>query len=262
MTAKMTKRERHELGLQKIGLRFSLAIALVVGVAATIGHAQSAPGATPTTPAPAAEAAPLTRKGAAAQWTEDGLQSVKISGLDVVYVRPGASLAGYDKFRLPPISVAFRKNWDRDSSGVGIRSRVSAKDAQRIKDRLATLGREELVKELTAGGYTLSEQAGDDVLDLDTRIVDLDVTAPDVPTAGRQAIYAVSAGELTLVAELRDSVSGETIMRIYDHEEGGNSSLMRKITNIENEIQARQVVGGWALALHKILDAAKANGKG
>jgi hypothetical protein len=259
MTAKMTKRERHELGLQKIGLRFSLAIALVVGVAATIGHAQSAPGATPTTPAPAAEAAPLTRKGAAAQWTEDGLQSVKISGLDVVYVRPGASLAGYDKFRLPPISVAFRKNWDRSS---GIRNRVRAEDTQRIKDRLATLARAELVKELGAGGYTLSEQGGDKVLELDIRIIDLDVTAPDIPTAGRQTIYAVSAGQMTLVAELRDSVSGETIMRIYDHDEGDNSSRLRQINNIENQIQARQVVGGWARALRKQLDLARDGSKG
>ena len=258
----MTRQERNDMGLNKIALRFAFAIALIGGLATTIGRAQTTAGDAATVSAAVPESVPRTRKEAAAQWTDDGLQSVKISGLDVVYVRPGSSLAGYDKFRLPPISVAFRKNWDRDSSGVGIRSRVSAKDAQRIKDRLATLGREELVKELTAGGYTLSEQAGDDVLDLDTRIVDLDVTAPDVPTAGRQAIYAVSAGELTLVAELRDSVSGETIMRIYDHEEGGNSSLMRKITNIENEIQARQVVGGWARALHKILDAAKANGKG
>lgn len=246
------------MNMIKIGLRFGLAVALTAGLAATVGRAQTTPGDTSGARAPAPEAAPLTRKGAAAAWSEDGLESVKIRGLDVVYVRPGSSLADYDKFRLPPISVAFRKNWDRSS---GTRSRVSAKDAQRIKDRLATLVHSELVNELAAGGYKLSEQAGDDVIELDIRIIDLNVTAPDIPTAGRQTIYAVSAGQMTLVAELRDSVSGETIMRIYDTEEGDNSSRMRMITNIENQIQARQVVGGWARALRKQLDLAKAGDK-
>jgi hypothetical protein len=121
---------------------------------------------------------------------------------------------------------------------------------------------EELAKELGAGGYPLSDQAGDDVLDLDLRIIDLSVTAPDVLTPGRQVVYAVSAGEMTLVAELRDSSSGETIMRIYDHEAGESNTRMRPINNFENEIQARDVLHGWARALRAQLDLAKAGPKG
>lgn len=259
----MTRHERNNMRIRKIGLRFALATALLAGMAATIGYAETTAGTAPApsapTAAPPAAAAPTSRKGAAEQWSEDGLQAVKIRGLDVVYVRPGASLAGYGKYVLPPISVAFSKNWDR-SPGAS-RFRVSNKDMQKIKDRLSTLAQQELTKELGAGGYALTAQAGDDVLELDIRIIDLKVTAPDVATAGRQTIYAVSAGQMTLVAELRDSVTGETIMRIYDNEQGGVPSQMRMITNVENQIQARQVVGGWARALHKILDAAKAGSK-
>jgi hypothetical protein len=206
-------------------------------------------------PAPA----PRTSKEAAASWTEDGLQKVAIRGLDVAYARPGASLAQYDKVLLGPVSIAFRRNWER---GDGVDGRIRPEDAQRIKDRLTGLLMEEMAKELSAGGYTISDQAGETVLELDLRITDLYIAAPDVRTVSRKDVYAVSAGEMTLVAELRDSASGETLMRIYDNEEGDNFPRMRRITNAENESEARKAVNGWARALRAQLDLAKAGPQG
>ena len=232
-----------------------LLAASLLAIGTRPSHAQApAPAATPDAAAPQS-AAPTSRKQAAAQWTDDGLQATKIRGLDVVYARPDSSLAGYTSYRLAPVSVAFIKHWGR---GTSMRPRVSDRDMQKIRDRLATLVREELTRELGAGGYTLSEEPGEGVLDLELRIVDLNVVAPDVASAAGQRVYAVSAGEMTLVAELRDSSSGQAVMRIYDHESGDDSTRMRRITNMENEIQARDVVGGWAKALRQLLDAARA----
>ena len=42
----------------------------------------------------------------------DGLTLVPSKRGEFVYVRQGASLAGYKRVRLDPVEVAFHKNWD------------------------------------------------------------------------------------------------------------------------------------------------------
>jgi hypothetical protein len=215
--------------------------------------------ATSATPAPAPAPAPRNRSEAAAAWTADGLAKVDIRGIDVAYARPGASLAGYDQVLLRPASIAFRRGWER---GDGTRRKIRPEDAQLIRDRLTAVLIQEIGKELVAGGYVLSEKPGEKVLELELRITDLYIAAPDIRTTANKDVYAVSAGEMTLVAELRDSASGETLMRLYDNEEGDKYNTMHRITDAENESEARTVVGGWARALRTQLDLAKAGPQG
>jgi hypothetical protein len=204
----------------------------------------------------AAPATPKSRGQAADSWTADGLQKVEVKGIDVAFARPGASLAGYDKVLLLPPSVAFRRDWGRSSRSVT--GRVQPDDAQRIKDRLAELITQELTAEFTAGGYVMAAQPADDVLEVEVRIIDLNIVAPDVPTMGRKEVYAVSPGEMTLIADLRDSASGESIMRVYDHEDGDASSRMRRITRMDNKAEATRLARDWAKTLRLQLDAARA----
>jgi hypothetical protein len=204
----------------------------------------------------AATETPKSKRDAAAAWTEDGLQKVAIKGLDAVYVRPDASLTGYDKVLLRPISVAFRRNWEK-TAVPGSNLRINPKDSQRIKDNLAGLIREEVIKQLTEGGYQLTDSSGDDVLEVDLSIIDLNVRAPNVRAANNTNIYAVSAGEMTLVAELRDSASSDTVMRIFDHAEAHESTWPRRITSIDNIAEARSMASAWARSLRVLLDAAR-----
>ncbi len=46
--------------------------------------------------------------------TADGLERVKGSKMQAVYMAPGADFSGYDKILLQPATVAFKKNWERD----------------------------------------------------------------------------------------------------------------------------------------------------
>lgn len=204
--------------------------------------------------------APRNKREAAAQWTEDGLQKAAIKGLDVAYVRPGASLAPYNKILLRPVTVSFRRDWGRGSSGSpGVRVREA--DAQRIRDKLAALMREETVAQLGKGGYVVVDKPGDDVLEVGAQIVDLYIVAPDVLGREGTRVYSVSAGEMTLVAELRDSVSGETAMRIYDHAYARETGRPHRITDTENAVEARRVAAGWAEQLRQQLDLAKGKPK-
>jgi hypothetical protein len=208
--------------------------------------------------AQAATDAPGSKREAAAAWTEDGLQKADIKGLDVVYTRPSVSLASYDKVLLKPVAVSFRRDWGRATAGApGVR--VRAADAQRIRERLATIMREEAIKQLGEGGYTVTDVAGDDVLEVEAAIVDLYIVAPDVLGAENLRTYSVSAGEMTLVAELRDSVSGETAARIYDHAYARETSRPHRITDVENTSEARRVASEWARQLRLQLDLAKRN---
>lgn len=198
--------------------------------------------------------APKTKGQANAAWTEEGLEKRTVKGLDAVYARPGATLAAYKKIRLGPISVAFRKHWERQVPGT---MRVRADQQQRIKDQLATLIREEMTKQLKQGSYEVVTAAGNDVLDVNLSIVDLYVTAPDLPTAGRVDVYAISAGEMTMIAELRDSASNDIVMRVYDHAEADESFRPKRITNIDNKQEARAAAAAWAKILRTQLDTAR-----
>jgi len=208
--------------------------------------------------APAAPV-PASRRAAATAWSEEGLDKVSVKGLDVVYAKPGATLASYRRIMLAPISVAFRRDWEKQSVP-GSRRPVSAKDTQRIKDDLSKLVREEVVRQLGDGGYTLVDAPGADVLDVAMSIVDLDVAAPDIQSAGRVETFAVSAGEMTLVAALRDSVSGDIAMRIYDRAQARESFRPQRITSVDNISEARDAAKGWARALRTALDLARTVG--
>jgi hypothetical protein len=189
-------------------------------------------------------------------WTEGGLQKIDVKGLDVVYARPGATLAGYTKVLLKPISVSFHKDWAKNMAS-GTNRQISASDQQRIRDNLAKLVHEELVKELNAGGYSLVTSPGDDVLGVEMAIVNLWVTAPDVTTPGKKASYAVTAGEMSLVIELRDSASGDVIARAFDRFKATEYPRSERITRADNIAEARSAASGWAKALRTGLDRAK-----
>ena len=198
---------------------------------------------------------PLSKAQATSAWSEEGLQTLKVKGLDVVYARPDADLGAYAQILLGPMTVAFQRNWERNATP-GSHRPVSAADSQRIRDRLAKLVRDEVVQELRSGGYQLVDAPGDNVLEVDLAIVNLQVNAPDLGV-GRTTSYAVSAGEMTLVAELRDSATGEVLMRVFDRALARESFRPQRITSVDNAAEARAAARGWAKALRTELDRAK-----
>jgi hypothetical protein len=190
----------------------------------------------------------------------DGLQKTKVKGLDLAYARPGASLAGYSKFKLDPVEVAFHKNWDPKKTGSNIK--LSAQDRENIRTGVAKVVDEEFVKELqTKGGYPLVKEAGPDVLRVRAYVINLYVNAPDTMTAGRSRTYTVSAGEMTLFAELYDSETGEVLARVVDRSEARNSGMMSLSNSVVNASEARSIASSWARILRNGLDKAHGIGK-
>lgn len=223
-------------------MKLSPLLALAAAIALIAGSA--------TAQTPPADAPPAVEINA------DGLQRTEVRGLDLAFVRPGATLEGFNRVQLAPVQVAFRRNWERRVS-TGTRTRVSARDMERIRDRLSTLIESEVREELARGGYALVEDTGDDVLAVQMAIVNLDITAPDLASTSRVRVYTTSVGEMTLVADLRDSSSDELLMRVYDRRVGRSSPQPRFTTRADNVMEARNAARAWARALREGLDAAR-----
>jgi len=191
----------------------------------------------------------------------DGLAKTKVKGIDLAYARPGASLAEYNKVMLDPVAVAFSKNWD--PSKTGSHFKLSTDEREKIRARVAKIVYDELVKELQRKGgiYQIVDAAGPDVLRVKANVVNLYVNAPDTMTAGRSYTYTVSAGEMTLFAELYDSETGEVLARVADQREGRSSGMMSFSSSVSNTMEAESIASSWGRILRSALDKAHGIGK-
>jgi hypothetical protein len=195
------------------------------------------------------------RRDIAEALSVDGLKEIKVRGIDMAFARPGASLAGYTKVRIEPIGVSFHKNWN--PTVPGSRFRLSTEQQENIRNGVGKLVYDTFVDELQKNGYDIVKTAGPDVLDVQAAVINLYVNAPDVPTAGRVRTYTVSAGEMTLVAALADSETGEVIARVFDRTEGRNVGNFTLSSNVFNVAEARAAAASWARTLRMSLDNAR-----
>jgi Protein of unknown function (DUF3313) len=195
-----------------------------------------------------------------ATMSHDGLKQISIKGIGIAYAKPGATLAGYNRVQIEPVQVAFRKDWD--PTRTGSRIKLTAEDRENIRISVATLVQEEFVKTLESkSSYKVVNAAGADVLRVKINILNLYVNAPDTQSGGRSRTFTVSAGEMTMFAELFDSESGEPLARIVDRREGRNTGMMQLSDRVENTGQARDIASSWARILRNGLDKAHGIGK-
>ena len=188
------------------------------------------------------------------------LQPVKIRGLDVAFVLPGATLGGYTKVLIEqPIDVSFHKDWN--PTVAGSRRRLSTDEQLKIRSGVAKVVYDTFVKELGRGGYSVVTDPGPDVLGVKAQIINLYVTAPDVMTAGRSRTYVVSAGQMTLIAELSDSETGEVLAQVGDRKVARSTGRFTLSSSVFNTAEAQSAASSWARILRTALDSAKDIGK-
>jgi len=202
-------------------------------------------------------ASPVAAQSTGSAWTRDGLEPIAVKGVDAAFAKPGASLAQYDKVLLRPVEVAFHKDWARNMS-TGSRFRVSPTDMQRIRTRLAARLQDAVKSELAAGGYKLVDARGEDVLDVQMDIVNLYVPAPAIKSGMHQPdVYAVSAGQATLVVQLHDSVTGDAIARAVENYASAERDQMTRVDNFEDDVEAGKACAAWAKSLREALDRSR-----
>lgn len=193
--------------------------------------------------------------------TPEGLTLVKGAKADVVYLRPGVSFTGYTKLMLIEPTIAFKKDWQKDTQLDNARGRVS--DAEMAG--MIAMGKriliEEFARTLMAAGYTFVQTTGPDVLAIRPAIQELDIPAPDPSNqiGSYNKVYTEQSGEATLAIELYDSVTGQLLARAYDRTSGDNAAFNRpkERTHDTNVQDAHLAMREWAKMLAKGLERAK-----
>lgn len=178
-----------------------------------------------------------------------------------MYVRPGADLSAYRRVWLRPVQVSFQRDWAR-SQERATGTRVRTRDVQQIRDELAVEMQERVARELVQRGYALADGPGEGVLELELRATELFLNSADLPSADAVRNYTMSFGHMTLVADLRDSVTGDTAMRILDRRIGRDYGMLRFTTRVENTREVGLAAQEWAAALARQLALAGARRPG
>jgi hypothetical protein len=189
----------------------------------------------------------------------DGLEKIKVRNVDVVYARPGLTLAPYAKLRIEPVQVTFRKDFSPERTGSHFK--LTTSELERIRSEVGAVVQDEFTKELARGSYAITDAAGPDVLQVRAEIVDLYVNAPDTMEPGRNNTFTMFAGEMTLVLTLADSETGAVLVRAYDRREARETGWITWTTGVSNRVETQHLAHSWANILRARLDAARGIGK-
>lgn len=203
-------------------------------------------------------AAPIVQARDLPKTTHDGMDLVPHTKAYAVYMKPGVDLKTYNRVGIMMPAVAFKKDWQHDYNDTApMGAKVTDDDMERIKTWLA----EEFVRifnqELTKSGHQVTKEIGKDVVILRPMIVNLVVSAPDKTTAGVSRGAVASAGEMTLILELYDSVTSDIIARIIDPQAARQYAGFHIATEASNKADADLILQDWAERLAKHLGAEK-----
>lgn len=188
---------------------------------------------------PAAAKKPTIDTSDESRMTIDGLYPVKHSRLDDAFAKPDFDLSQYTKVKVVEPGISYR--------------RKSFELSEQQSEKLVRLFTETLEAQLQKGGYELVDSVGRDVLLVEANIIDLQINRPTEPSVGRTSIFTASSGEMTLIGELKDSVSGEVLARFADKQRP--RSHWAESTSVSEWAEARRAFRFWAKILGERLDA-------
>jgi hypothetical protein len=189
--------------------------------------------------------AALAADKAPQEW--DGLRRVKSKRMKYVWLAPGVDFRPYHRVMLDPTEIAFAKNWQRDynSSRTGLGGRVSDADVQKAITEGGKAATAIFAKQFAQGGYPTAAAPAPDVLRVRTAIVNITVTAPDIPQAGRSYQFSNEAGGASLIMEARDSVTGALLGRVADGRLAGDTAPFMR-NSVSNRADFEQLIRLWA----------------
>ena len=171
--------------------------------------------------------------------TIDGLYPVKHGRLDYAVAKPDFDLGRYNKVKVVQPTIAYQRN----------SYELSEKQAQKLIEYF----NEALSERLVESGYTVVDSVGSDVLLIESNIIDLEINRPTEPSVGRTSIFTASSGTMTLIGELKDSMSGEILARFADKQQPRR--YWAESTRVSEWSEARRAFNFWAKILGERLDA-------
>jgi len=161
------------------------------------------------------------------------------------YRSPGADFSIYTKLMTSPLEIYYPDDGPAPSEADLVRLRQTFRDA--------------FLTELT-DDYEIVTEPGPDVLHVIGQIVDLKIVGPigSFQPTGRLS-QLVTKGQLTLLIELRDSVSGRVLARAGETEQGDSTSFTDEETSWA---EVERAAARWAGMFRAFLDENLGGGGG
>lgn len=198
---------------------------------------------------------PTIDSGPNAEVTFDGLHEVQNSAADKAWAMPDLDLSGYTKIKLQSAGIEYRPGGE---SGRGSMSRsssgpfeITVEQKARFQEIVGQILLEELGK---SERFTLVKEPGPDVLLIRGALLDVVSYVPPEPM-GRSEIYLTEIGEVTLVLEIRDSITDAILVRVIDRDSIGDDGMMRNSNRVTNTSEVKQVIRRWTSTLRDRLDS-------
>jgi len=199
---------------------------------------------------------PQLQTGPDAEVSYDGLVRVDYSNFTYTWAEPDVDVARYTKI-LPRRAEfefrAVRKTTSTEATRSNQREfPISETDQQRLVEVVSEAFQEELAN---SERFTLTDTPGPDVLILTGTLLDIVSLVPP-ERGGRNDVYLTRIAEATLVLELADSQSGETLVRAVERgaaERPGNMAVRANAATSWAEV--RRLAKRWAVRLREGLDS-------
>lgn len=186
----------------------------------------------------------------------DGLVEIKKGVFKRSWVDPDVDLTQYTKILPGGAHFEFRAVKKGSSTSISRMNQrefyISDANQQKLIDTVSQIFAEEVAK---SKHFTIVDQAGPDVLVLRGGLLDIISRVPPDMVGGRSEIYLSSVGEATLVLELLDSLSGETIYRAAERRSAGRSGELMLSNTVTTWAEVRRWARRWATRLRDGLDS-------
>ncbi len=197
---------------------------------------------------------PEIAQGPDVETTFDGLVEVRNSRADQAWARPGIDLSGYSKVMLVNAGIEYRPAKATGTASAR-RSQTEFPVPEEARQRFRALVDETFAEELARSErFEVVTEPGEDVLLIRGALLDVVSFVPP-ETVGRSDVYLDAVGEVTLVLEIRDSLSNAVLARAVDRRSaervGGN---LQKSNRVTNTAEVRRLIRYWARLLRTRLD--------
>ncbi len=187
--------------------------------------------------------------GASLAQTDDLYKISK--ALTQVYEKDGFNIGRYNQVMIDTLGVADARvippPWVEGKDRNPKRWQLNTKDIQWLKDNYRAAMKEQIE---TVGGYAVVSEPSPDAIILDVKIVSL------TPYAQRsEDVITRGTGEMTIQAELRDSMTGE-LLAIYEGDQDVGSEYQQN-ARINKEHDANRLFAAWGEKVRLMMDESR-----
>ena len=171
--------------------------------------------------------------------------------VSVSVIQPDTDFSKYDKFMIQPLDIGETRlippPWIEGKAGKPRPWKISKKNADFMQQQYYDAMKNQL-QEL--GGYTLVDEADDDVLSVEIEIVSLTPWASE-----KDAVITLGSGEMTFRAEIRDSMTWENLV-VYEGDTPVGKDY-QEFTEYSVDQNVKALFDHWGEYLRLALDAEK-----